>query len=195
MDAIGVIILAAGASARLGRPKQLVPFRGRSLLRHAAETALASARRPVVVVLGAYSGQLEPELNGLPVTRATNPRWESGMGSSIGAGLNAVAAEQLDGVILMVCDQPMISPQLLERLPAVQKTTGRGIVAAEYAGTRGVPVLFCRPYFAELATLPGGQGAKNIIAKYTQDVAGVPFPEGALDIDTAKDISQMDAGD
>jgi molybdenum cofactor cytidylyltransferase len=195
MDAIGVIILAAGASVRLGKPKQLVSFRGRSLLRHAAQTALASACRPVIVVLGADAARLERELNGLPVTRVINSNWERGMSSSIGAGLKAAPVAQTEALILMVCDQPMISPQLLDRLALLHKSTGRGIVAAEYAGTRGVPALFSRPYFAQLAALPSREGAKSIIVKHSHDVAAVPFPEGAIDIDTPADMLRMESAE
>jgi len=77
-------------------------------------------------------------------------------------------------------------------LAALHQSTGRGIVAAQYAGTMGVPVLFSRPYFAELAALPSPGGAKSLIVKYNQDVAAVPFPEGALDIDTEDDVGRME---
>src|SRR5580692_2476743 len=108
---VALILLAAGPSTRLGQPKQLLPFRGRSLLRHAAETALASSCRPVVVVLGASAERMKSELTDLPVMIAVNSGWESGMGSSIRAGLEALtngknADAGVGAVVIMVCDQP-----------------------------------------------------------------------------------------
>lgn len=184
------LILAAGASSRLGQPKQLIPFRGRSLLRHAAETALGSLGRPVVVVLGALAGRLELELAGLPVVVVNNPQWEEGMASSIRAGLAAVAPES-EAAIIMLCDQPLLSARFLDQLVSAHQTTGRGIVAAAYGGSAGVPALFSRSYFAELATLSGSRGAKHLIASHDEDTAQIPFPDASLDIDRPEDLAQL----
>jgi len=188
--ASALMILAAGASTRLGRPKQLLPFRGRSLLRHAAETALASSCRPVVVVLGAFAGRLSGELSGLPVTVALNPQWNEGLSSSIRAGLKALPPEGAgpNALLIMLCDQPLISAQFLDRLVAVHLSGGSGIVAAEYGGEGGVPALFSRAYFPELAALRGSRGAKPIIVKYAKHAQRIPLPEAALDIDRQEDI-------
>jgi len=190
------MILAAGASTRLGRPKQLLPFRGRTLLRHAAETALASLCRPVVVVLGAFAERLNLELAGLPVTVAMNPQWNEGMSSSIRAGLKALAPDRdgPDAVVIMLCDQPLISAQFLDRLVAVRQTSGKGIVAAEYGGEAGVPALFSRAYFPELAALSGSRGAKPVIARHANDAERIPLPEAALDIDRQEDVQRLCAG-
>ncbi|MGA2556068.1 MAG: nucleotidyltransferase family protein [Verrucomicrobiota bacterium] len=188
-----VIILAAGASTRLGRPKQLLPFRGRSLLRHAAETALASSCRPVVVVLGAFADRLGRELSGLPVTIAMNPQWQEGISSSIRAGLKALPPERTgpDAVLIMLCDQPLVPAQFLDRLLAVHQSSGSGIVAAEYGGQPGVPALFSRDYFAELAALCGSGGAKPIIVKHAKLSRRIPLPEAALDIDCQEDVASL----
>ncbi len=191
--ACALMILAAGASARLGRPKQMLAFRGRSLLRHAAETALATSCRPVVVVLGALADRLRGELSGLPVTVAMNPQWSEGMSSSIRAGLSAFPPEgaEPEAVLIMLCDQPFIPAQFLERLLAVHQAGGFGIVAAEYAGQAGVPALFSRAYFSELAALRGSGGAKQIIVKHTNDTRRIPLPEAALDIDRPEDLARL----
>ncbi|MDB6124855.1 MAG: 4-diphosphocytidyl-2C-methyl-D-erythritol synthase [Pedosphaera sp.] len=192
------MILAAGGSARLGRPKQLLPFRGRSLLRHAAETALESVCRPVVVVLGAKAERLEVELNGLAVKVVNNPEWASGMGSSIWAGVKAMGLvgdgeANIDGVVIMLCDQPLISARQLNELVAAQSVRSKGIVTAEYGGMAGVPALFSRAYYGELATLGAGEGAKRIILKHADDVERVRCPEGAIDIDTEADYGELQA--
>ncbi|MDB6068378.1 MAG: 4-diphosphocytidyl-2C-methyl-D-erythritol synthase [Pedosphaera sp.] len=192
------MILAAGGSTRLGRPKQLLPFRGRSLLRHAAETALESVCRPVVVVLGAKAERLEAELNGLAVKVVNNPEWVSGMGSSIWAGLEAMGLAgdgevDTNGVVIMLCDQPLISARRLDELVAAQSVCAKGIVAAEYGGTTGVPALFSRKYNGELAGLGAAEGAKRIILEHADDVERVYCPEGAIDIDTEADYERLQA--
>jgi molybdenum cofactor cytidylyltransferase len=88
----------------------------------------------------------------------------------------------------MLCDQPLISVQFLDRLVAVHQSSGRGIVAAEYGGEGGVPALFSRAYFPELAALRGSRGAKPIIIKYAKLAARIPLPEAAIDVDRREDI-------
>ena len=188
-------ILAAGASTRLGQPKQLLPFRGRSLLRHAAETALASVCRPVVVVLGASAEQLRSELSGLPVTVTLNPAWAEGMASSIRAGLGTVTSEanEPDSVVIMLCDQPLITAATLDQLVKVHRTENRGIVACEYVETLGVPALFSRKYFPELAGLAGDQGARKIIVKHNNNLSRIPAPEAAFDVDRLEQAARLEA--
>ncbi len=188
---IAVIILAAGASTRMGRPKQLLTHGGRTLLRNAAEMAVASVCRPIIVVLGAYEDQLQREIGGLPVQSVVNERWAEGLGSSIRAGLDAVercdrecAAE---AVLMMPCDQPFVTAAVINDLVTAYRSSGKGIIASEYDGTVGVPALFGREYFAELAALGGAAGAKQIIAVHASEVVRVPFPNGATDIDTPED--------
>ncbi|MCW3062697.1 MAG: hypothetical protein JWQ02_4518, partial [Capsulimonas sp.] len=145
---IGVVILAAGGSSRLGQPKQLLPYQGRTLLRHAAETAVASGCRPIIAVLGANAESLRGELTGLPVWTVENEEWESGMGSSIAAGVQPLTElEHLDGAIILVADQPLITPEFLRDLVAQFEETLAPVVASEYVGTLGVPALFAETLF------------------------------------------------
>jgi molybdenum cofactor cytidylyltransferase len=190
---IGLIILAAGGSSRLGSPKQLLPFKGRTLLRHAVETALATVCRPVVVVLGSKPEMIEAELTDLPVVIARNPNWTEGMGTSIRTGLRQLISEdpgQVDGVLLMVCDQPFIRCADIDRVCSAFKETGRGIVSSAYSGTFGVPVLFSSKYFSELDALPPGAGARALIARHEADHHSIRLPEAALDVDTAEDYEK-----
>ncbi len=197
MRAVGLVILAAGASTRLGRPKQLLPYRGRTLLRHAAQVALDSVCRPVVVVLGAWAEQLEPEVRGLPVHVAHNPHWEDGMGASLRAGLRALEAtiSGVEAAVVLLCDQPFVSARTIDALVEARHATGRPIIASEYGGALGVPCLFDRALFGELAALQGAEGAKRVIKGHEDDVVGIPFPAGAIDIDTPADYEQLRAGD
>ena len=181
---IGVILLAAGGSTRLGSPKQLLTYQGKTLLRHAAETALATGCRPVVAVLGSSAERLRVELAGLDVRLVDNSAWTRGMGTSVRLGVAALDTDAA-GVLLMLCDQPLIAAEHLARLiAAFRQNAGMGIVAAAYHDTVGVPVLFARTYFDELRTLPDGAGAKPILQRHRDAVLPVPLPEAAVDIDT-----------
>ena len=190
---IGLILLAAGGSSRLGHPKQLLPYRGRTLLRHAAETALASACRPIVAVLGAQADHLRPEMAGLEVLIVENPEWEQGMGSSIRTGLAALemSAPDVSGVLLMLCDQPLLSPEALDALVRSHLNTSSPLVASEYGGTRGVPAFFSRTLFPELRALKDAQGARAVIAAHASETITVPLPAGIWDVDTAADYARL----
>ena len=193
MSPVAGILLAAGGSTRLGSPKQLLVYEGRSLLRRAAETLLATGCRPVVVVLGAAAARLAPELAGLDVSTVINTGWERGMGSSLRLGLAALSpGPEIDAVLLSLCDQPFIGPAVLRRLLAAQPVTpGCAIAAAEYGGTLGVPVVFGREHFAELAALPDDAGAKPVLQRHAAHVAAVPMPEAATDIDTVEQYERL----
>ncbi len=193
MPRIGAIVLAAGRSSRLGTPKQLLDFGGQPLVRHAAEVALASGCRPVVVVLGSLGSRIALVLDGLPVRIAVNARWGEGMGTSIQTGLAALAGDNLDGVILTVGDQPLVTAEHLDALIARQAATGCPVVAAEYAGTVGIPVLFMSPMFGQLRALPPDQGCKSVILANRTSGAFLACPEAEHDIDTPEDLAILDA--
>jgi molybdenum cofactor cytidylyltransferase len=190
-----IIILAAGASTRMGRPKLLLTYGNRTLLRHAAETAAASICRPILVVLGAYANQLHGEIDDLPVRSVINERWAEGMGSSIQVGVEALntydRADSPEALVLMLCDQPYVTVAVINDLVTAYHLSGKGIIASEYAGTLGAPALFGREYFSELETLRGATGAKHIIAAHSSDVVPMPFPKGMTDIDTPEDYRQL----
>ncbi len=191
------IILAAGGSTRLGSPKQLLEYRGRTLLRRAAEAALAAGCRPVVVVLGSSADRLCAELDGLDVQIVVNPGWPRGMGGSVRLGMAALADEaDADAVLLTLCDQPLIEREALSRLLDAWSDRQRSsLVAAEYGGTLGVPAVFGREHFAELAALPDAAGAKPILQRHAANVRAVPMPEASTDIDTREQYEQINRSD
>jgi molybdenum cofactor cytidylyltransferase len=187
-------VLAAGASRRLPGPKQLLRFRGVTLVRHAAQTAVAAGCGPVVVVLGAASAakQLRFELVDLGVSIVENARWKEGMSSSIHAGLDALEqASPPDAALIMTCDQPHVTPALLKQLVAAFVATHPPAVASAYAGTVGVPALFDRALFAELKALEHDQGAKGILERHLPRIGRIPFEQGAVDIDTPEDVRTL----
>ena len=195
---IGTIILAAGASSRMGGPaKQLIQYQGQSLVRRITGLALSLRVGPVVVVLGAHRNRLAAELTGLPVTLMDNPFWQTGMASSLKTGLAALYLTQkdIDAVLVLLTDQPHVHAGLLQQLLLTQQETGKGIVACQYAGDVGVPVLFSRHYIEELLTLDGDRGAKSIVRKHAGDAVLIPFELGAIDLDTPADVERFEKGD
>lgn len=196
MSNIGIIILAAGASTRLGQPKQLLTYQGKSLIRQITEVAVCSQCRPVVVVLGAYAATIEPHLTNLDIQIVYNQQWSTGMASSIRCGLNAIQAiaPEIEAVILMLSDQPFVSLNLLNQLITGYQTTNQLIVASEYAGIFGVPALFHKTLFSELTLLQGDIGARKTIRQHHSQCLSVPFSQGFIDIDTLKDYEQLLCG-
>ena len=191
---MGVVVLAAGGSRRMPGPKQLLRFRGVTLLRHAAQTAVAARCGPVVVVLGAaaLAKQLRFELVDLAVSVVDNHKWKDGMSSSIRAGIGALeAAGSADAVLLMTCDQPYVTAEVLEQLVAAFHQSHPPAVACAYAGTVGVPALFDRALFAELKALEHDQGAKRILERHLPRIGRIPFEQGAVDIDTPEDVPKL----
>jgi molybdenum cofactor cytidylyltransferase len=183
---VGIVILAAGESSRLGAPKQLLKFRGETLIHRVVNAALTSICRPVFVVLGANAEAIEREIPG-EAKIVHNDRWAEGMGTSIARGIDAIY-DQADAVILMLCDQPLITSEILNAFAAKAEV---GLVAAEYNGTIGVPALFAKEVFPELRALNGKEGAKKILLENEARVVRIPCPEAAVDIDTAADFQRL----
>lgn len=185
---IGGILLAAGGSRRLGRPKQLIEFQGKTLLRRAAESLVNAGCSPVVVIVGSDEEKLKQELDDLDVEIVENPEWEKGMSTSIRVGVSHVTPREIDGVLITLCDQPLVNVEKLQNF--VQEFSNNTcIIAAEYNGIRGVPALFPRERFDDLANLEGDKGARDLIARFAS--VGIALPEAALDIDTLADVEQL----
>ncbi|KYC36405.1 4-diphosphocytidyl-2C-methyl-D-erythritol synthase [Scytonema hofmannii PCC 7110] len=190
MSNIGLILLAAGASTRMGTPKQLLQYQQHSLLRHMVEVALASVCNPVIVVLGAYADRIRPEVELPNVRIVENDRWSEGMSTSIRSGIEALN-DDVEAVVLMLCDQPFVSTQIINQLVHVFRATDGQIVASEYGGVQGVPALFKRTLFAELLTLSGAAGARQVIKQNAGEVFSLSFPEGIFDLDTRNDYERF----
>ncbi len=190
---IGAIILAAGASIRLGCPKQLFEFESKPLVERITETALSVGVETVVVV-GANAEKTRSSIKHLPAKTAFNENWEMGMSTSIATGLKKSLEinPNLDGVILLLCDQPFITKKSILRLIKAYQETDKPIVASKYRETVGVPALFSKDVFAELFELRGDKGAKTLIEEYAKrQICLVSMPEAAIDIDTKEDISHL----
>jgi len=193
VSGIVAIVLAAGGSARLGEAKQLVKYRGKTLIRHAAEQALAAGCSPVIVILGAKANECAAELDGESVHLAHNPDWKSGMASSIRAGLEALdrSGSSADAVLFTLCDQPLVTADILEKIIEAHRASGARIVASAYGGTLGVPALFSRELFPELLALQGDEGARRVIAAHGDQVVIIANECAAFDIDTPEDRAHL----
>jgi CTP:molybdopterin cytidylyltransferase MocA len=187
------MILAAGASRRMGSPKQLIEIAGRPMLVRTIEAALAAPVWPVVVVLGANAAAIRPAIAHLPVLVVENPAWTEGMASSLREGIGALRqfSRRLEAAVVALCDQPGFSAAAVESLLAAHRATGLGIVAARYTGRLGAPALFTRAHFPALAALTGEEGARDLLNGATAVVAAVDLPELARDLDTPADLKDL----
>jgi molybdenum cofactor cytidylyltransferase len=190
---VGAVILAAGSSSRMGSPKQTLQYGGESLLRRAALAALGAGCRPVVVVTGANAELSRRELDGLDVREVFNTLWETGMASSVRAGVEGLvrADADSDAAVLMLCDQPRVTAEVISALVAAHRATPSPVVASEYGGSFGVPALFGRALFAELVRLEGAAGAKHVIKRHAAEAHFIPFRGGEVDVDTPDDFSRL----
>lgn len=185
----GALVLAAGASRRLGTPKQLLPFRGEPLVHRAAHTAFDAGFWPVVVVVGCRADEVRAALAGMPLVTVTNDAWEEGLASSIRAGLGRLAecAPDAAGALLLACDQPLVEASHLVALATTARAATAPMAASAYGGTLGVPALFAASMFPELLALRGDAGARSILGRDPARVAAVPLAGGELDVDTPDD--------
>lgn len=188
----GIIILAAGESKRLGKPKQLLKFRGGTLLQRIMQIALETENK-TVIVLGANADKILGEVGDLSVEIVINKNWHSGMSSSIKVGLEKLieTVAELESVILLLCDQPFVNKEIISQLIETQIKTQTPIVACKYENTIGVPALFMREMFDKLLNLTGDSGAKNLILKNSENLATISAPEVGFDIDTTEDFEKL----
>jgi molybdenum cofactor cytidylyltransferase len=186
------LILAAGASSRMGRPKQLLDWGGRPLVRVAAETALAARLAPIVVVVGGARAEVQAALADLPLRIVANPDYAAGQSTSLRVGIVALD-DRADAVVVLLGDQPFVTATIVERLVAEWQDGHAPIVAPVYAGQRGNPVLFARAVFPELLAIQGDQGARAVLAADPSRIHPVAFddPRPLIDIDTLEDYERL----
>jgi molybdenum cofactor cytidylyltransferase len=188
-----ILILAAGNSSRLGKPKQLLRYKNKTLLETTITAASLVPNAIVFVVTGASHDLIQKEDYVQSTQICFNPDWQNGMSTSIDAGLKQVLAlyPDLQKCIITVCDQPYLSNTVFEDLLKEYFKTGKGIIASSYSETLGTPVLFDKKYFSALLELKGQEGAKKIINRFLDDTASILFKKGAVDIDTIDDYNNL----
>ncbi len=187
---IAGLILAAGESSRLGRPKQLVKYRGNSLLNHAINTLLETGINDVFVVLGANRNRIASSIHSSEVITIYNDEWRDGMGSSLSAGIRALEFDdQIEAVLVILSDQPKVTVAHYNALINSSKEREQ-IVCSAYSEAIGVPAIFPRSCFGDLKALTGDKGAQEMINNYEKKVS-ILCEDCAIDIDTTDDLINL----
>ncbi|HEX9877306.1 MAG TPA: nucleotidyltransferase family protein [Gammaproteobacteria bacterium] len=186
------IVLAAGASTRLGRPKQFVRFKAKSLLRRSVETAQALTPDQVVVVIGANRQRMRSALHafGGGVRVVDNARWEQGMSTSLNAGLHALPRRATAALLLPV-DQPLLNAFTLGPLIAAWERRPARPAAACYGGRLGVPAILPRRLWTRAKSLRGDVGARDLLRRAGSRVTSVALPAARFDVDTTRDLAAL----
>jgi len=179
-------LLAAGSSDRLGEPKQLLTYNGKSFLENMIAAAMEAQLDPIVVVLGAYAPEIARTIDDEAVQVVENKEWNEGIASSIRYGIGELEKRNpaVDAAILMVCDQPHLTSNVLKDIRLAQEQSGNPVVAAYYNGVAGTPALFHKSLFPELLLLTGDRGARKFLREHADLMTTVSFPLGIVDIDT-----------
>jgi len=183
----GVVILAAGASGRLGRPKQLLAHRGETLVRRAARFALETEPHTTIIVLGADADAVFASVADLALRRVECSDWRQGMGASLRAGLAALPA-RVSGALIVLCDQPALDSAHLHALRAAWRENPYRAAASAYAGRLGAPALLPRLWFADVSSTNGDHGARALLAKRSDQVVAVSNEALREDVDDDEDL-------
>lgn len=187
-----VIVLAAGTSSRFGATKQLQPWRGAPLVRGAAGLAKHAGGERSLLVVGHRWREVVAACRPLSGFIAVNDAYREGIGTSIRSGVQRVA-HVADGILLLLADQPLVTPRHLDCLCARWRESPNAIVASQYAGTLGPPIVFPKEDFEALRALAGDCGARSVVAGAANRVIPVKFEGAAVDIDRPEDLAALDA--
>ncbi|MET0795409.1 MAG: nucleotidyltransferase family protein [Polyangiaceae bacterium] len=186
---VACVVLAAGASRRLGYPKQLALHHGVPLVRWAALCATRSSAAETALVVGAHADAVSAAVAGVPITLLDNPHWSEGLSSSIRCAVSWAEQRDCAGLLLLLCDQPRLVAQHLSRLIQLFEQGGL-TVASHYAGKNAVPAIFPRSDFRELSRLEGDSGAGRLLNGGAL-VVDVAWPDGAYDVDTEEEARAL----
>ena len=184
---IAILLLAAGESKRMGKPKQLLKWGKSTLLNHSIKQAVASKADAVYVVLGANYDQVVASITDPTVTILNHKKWNQGLGSSLGYGVRKLADRNFNGILLMLADQPEVDTSFLNKLISAFEKSQKPIISTAYKkGTGGVPVLFGKSYFKHLLSLSGEIGGKQLIENNVSSALLIEPKNPIKDIDTVE---------
>ena len=192
---VAAIVLAAGASRRLGQPKQLLMHGGETMIERAIRLANEAGAAPVITVLGAFHELIREAVQLSNFTPVINNAWNQGISTSIQAGLAALldGDPQTPGALILACDQPRLSAEHLRAmLEAFCAEAAPAIVASSYQGVLGIPAVFPREVFAELCALRGDKGARSLLMQPPCPLVALPFSGGEIDIDLPADMTHLE---
>ncbi len=187
---IVIVILAAGASSRMQKRKQLLKWNNTTMLEHAIKTAKASNATKVKVVLGASYEEIIVEIKDRQIEYLINKDWKQGIGKSIAFGIENIASD-FGAAIIMLADQPLIDVLYLNKLIETFQNNNSKIIATKYKNKVGVPALFGSSYFTKLQMLNSDYGARQLLVEYEKDVLCVEAGGKTVDIDTEEDYKSV----
>ncbi|WP_176545211.1 NTP transferase domain-containing protein [Bacillus sp. AFS041924] len=196
MCKIGAIVLAAGISRRMGKPKLLLPINGKPLFRYSVEVALRNHLKPIVVIAGRNINKIREHLQDLQdVEILYNPKYEEGMSSSLKLGILSVS-NRVDAAMVFLADQPFVSDLVVRNLVDEFKVSSKNelsIYRPKYQDMLGHPILFKATLFSEFNSIYGDEGGKSIIKKYRHHLKIISFDhlEWGMDIDTPEDYKSI----
>lgn len=185
--------MAAGSSSRMGQPKQILSWKGRTLIEATITKVLRLNTTKTIVVLGANKEKIISKIESYPIEVIYNPNWDRGLGNSIAFGVNYIQNNfKPEAVLIVLADQPLIKNAYLEAMMASFETNKNQIIATQYPnGKLGVPALFDESYLQELSNINGDKGAKAILEKYTNLVMSTQIDTNVFDVDTKEDYKKL----
>jgi molybdenum cofactor cytidylyltransferase len=190
---VAAVVLAAGASTRMGRNKLLLEVGGESLVRRAVRAAIAARVDEVVVVLGHEEDLVRAELRGLACTPIVNPDHAEGAGASVRAGVRQAAGA--DALVVVLADMPFVTAEMISMLVQRYRATRAPLVVSHYGDVQAPPTLYDRALFDELLAIPGERCAKQVVQRHEAEAEIVSWPVAALrDIDVPADYDDVRAG-
>lgn len=183
------LILAAGASSRMGKPKQLLQIGNASMLYRVIKNAVNSTTADVFVVLGAEADSIKDDICDLPIEIIFNPNYKNGLSSSIAKGIKRLY--KYDAVLILLADQLMISGSYLNKMVSELKNHPNTIIVSDYNGVKGVPALFPKRYYTNLLKLKGDKGAKQFLNSDIVATRTIISSVNLLDVDTPEDYQKL----
>jgi molybdenum cofactor cytidylyltransferase len=192
-DKVGVVILAAGSSSRLGQPKQLIEYKNKSLLQNIIDHSQVLSFKSKVLILGAHAEEIQKNINTGEFKVFINEEWKEGIASSIRKGVRCSLeiTPDLEHILFVLSDQPFVTNELILELMDTHIHQGKTITGCRYNNTIGVPAIFSKHLFQELSLLEGDSGAKVLIKKYADQVADISFDHGSVDVDKPEDYTKL----
>ncbi|WP_422103954.1 nucleotidyltransferase family protein [Winogradskyella sp.] len=187
---IAALILAAGSSSRMGVLKQLLPLQKTTLLEYVIKNVKLTDVDKVYCVIGAKAESIAPYLKKHQIEVIVNPNYQNGLSSSIKCGIERINREHIDAILITLGDQPLIPPAYFNELIATYKAQQRKIVATDYIGNFGVPIVIPKRYFSDLTELKGDQGAKEFLNSQGDNIIGLKT-ETLFDVDTQEDYKEL----
>jgi molybdenum cofactor cytidylyltransferase len=186
---IAAVVLSAGESSRMGRPKALLPIGAVSFLERIVKSLQAARMEKIVVVLGHNAADIEAKIAQLPVTIVVNPDYAQGQLSSLNAAIQSLAGEKIDGILVHLVDHPFVNADLVNRMIDRFYESKKLIVVPKWKGKRGHPVIFSSRLFGELLSAPLNQGAKSVVHAHAADTLEIETDDEGItfDIDTPED--------